>query len=412
MRHASVIQAPAALNFGTAAGVDPAGASKGIAVLLEGAGAGQEYNTTTSKVGVSGAAQHFSAMIPVTDSNNNAIVDGTGKEVWAVLTTSARNTTATNYSLRFYSGSFKSGNEVAYTMAQDFKFAYPKIFDLSDLGTWDEWGTALVDKEAAQLAPGQITAAELAADSVTSAKIADGAVGTSELADAGVSTAKLANGAVTSAKIAAGAVGATELAANSVDAGKIVDGSVGTAELATGAVTSAKIAAGAVGSAEIADGSVGTAELANGAVTSAKLAAGAVGATELAGNSVDASKIVDGSVGTAELANDAVTAAKIGAAAVESAKLHSAVKDRVGGGWDAIVKTPGNGSNVNFDLAHTDAELAEEAVLITVAGLVMEETVDFTFENGTGAGGVDRIVFVAAPAAGAKVIMRYRRTSL
>ena len=407
---ASFMEAPAALGFGSAAGVDPVGAAKGIACLLEGAGAGQEFNTTAGKVGLSGAAQHYSAMVPVTDVNNNSIVDAAGKEVWAVLTASSRVATAANYKLRFFSGPFKSGTEVAYSMGQDFKFAYPRIYDLSDLGIWDEWGTALVDAEAAQLAAGQITLSHLAANSVDASKIVDGSVGTAELADGGVTSGKLAAGSVGSAALAANAVGSAAIADNAVGSTELATDAVIEGKIQAGAVTVNKIGAGAVTSAKIADGAVLTAALGDGQVTSGKLAANSVLSAAIADNAVTSTELATDAVVELKIAANAVTTGKIAAAAVDSSKLASAVKDRVGGGWDVVVKF--DGPITNCDLSHADAENAEEALFVTVGGLVMEHGVDYTFSNDGGAGGVDRIVLSPAAPSAAKVIVRYRRTSL
>lgn len=141
------------LGFDVNAGVDPLGTTKGKGCLLEAAG-GVEYNTTTNKVGAN--AQAVASKWGCYDANGDAIVDGTGQEVWAIITATAR-TIAGVYTLRFYSGEFGSGSEAPYNMAQAFVFQYGSLFDLDDQPTWASDRVGLVDAEGAQIAPGSIT---------------------------------------------------------------------------------------------------------------------------------------------------------------------------------------------------------------------------------------------------------------
>ena len=190
------------LGFNATAGVDPEGAVKGKGALIE-AASGVEFNTSSGADGrVGSSAKARSSKCLLVDANGDAIVDAAGDEVWGIITCSdgARGTGGT-FKIRFYSGEFGSGAETAYTMAQAFSFVYGQIFDLFDVPKWDEGTIALVDKEAAQLAAGQVNTAEIADNAVTQAKMADNSVGTAEIVDLNVTTAKLAADAVTYAKI-------------------------------------------------------------------------------------------------------------------------------------------------------------------------------------------------------------------
>lgn len=376
------------LGFDVTAGVDPEGTTKGKACLLEASG-GAEYDTATNKVGASALIR--SSKCQIIDANGDAIVDAGGDEVWGVITASSR-TTGGTYRLRFFSGEFGSGSEIQYTMSQAFKFTYPQIFDLSDMPQWSDERATLVDKDAAQLAAGQITATELASNAVTTVKISDSNVTTAKIADANVTTGKLADSAVTTAKINDASVTAGKLASDAVTTVKILDANVTTAKINDAAVTEGKLANDAVATSKILDANVTTAKLASGAVTSAKIGAGEVAASNIA--------------------SDAVTTVKILDANVTQAKLASAVVARVGGGWDAIAAFIGDGSTDTFSFVHTDVHDSEAKMLVTVGGLVMERIDDYSISDGTGAAGVDQIVFVTAPPSGAHAIVRYRRTSI
>lgn len=344
---ASTLDVTTLLGFDSEAGRDPAGSTKGKAVLLEAAG-GAEFNTTTGLVGASAAA--VSSKCPMMDASGNAIVDASGKEVWGVISATERTTSGT-YTLRFFSGEFGSGSEAAYTMSQAFTFAYAQIFDLSDFPTWDTGRNILFDKEAANIAPGQIGATQLASDAVTTVKILDSNVTTAKIADLNVTTGKINDLAVTSGK----------LGADSVIAGKIADGAIDAAAL---------------------------------------FAAGVVDAAALASDAVTTVKILDSNVTTAKIADNNVTLAK----------LASAVQLRLGGGFDGLTEATGNGSTTAFDLGHSDVDGDEEAMLVSVSGLIMSLTDDYTFGDGTGAGGVDRVTFVTAPPTDALIKIRYRRS--
>lgn len=185
------------------------------------------------------------------------------------------------------------------------------------------------------------------------------------------------------------------------------------AQLVAGQITSTELASNAVTAAKIASNAVTEAKIDSGAVTSSKIGAGAVEEAALASNAVTSAKIASGAINNAnKFSSGVVDATALASASVESAKLASEVKARIGGGWDAFVSVTGNGSTVNLDLGHSDAENAEEALMVIAGGLFMEYGVDYTFSDNAGAGGVDRIVFDTAPANGAKVKVFYRRTSL
>lgn len=166
---ASTLDVTALLGFATTASVDPYGPAKGKCSLLAAAG-GAEFNTTTGRVGASATARASKGR--VVDADGDAIVDAQGREVWCIITAASR-AAGNTHTLRFFSGEFGSGTESAYTMGQAFSFLYPQIYDLSDQPTWDDARVALVDKEAAQLAPGQISNTEIAAAAaITPTKIA------------------------------------------------------------------------------------------------------------------------------------------------------------------------------------------------------------------------------------------------
>jgi hypothetical protein len=136
------------------------------------------------------------------------------------------------------------------------------------------------------------------------------------------------------------------------------------------------------------------------------------GAAVLAPGQVDASLLASDAVTTVKIADGAVTAEKLASGLISSSSLSSAVKNRIGGGWDAVTKFLGDGSTTTFDLGHADVDFDEEAVLVVADGVVLELSEDFTFSNNSGTGGVDQIVFTSALAADVRCAVRYRRTSL
>lgn len=156
---ASTLNVTSEFGFNVAAGVDPEGNSKGVTALLDAVG-GTEYNSTTGKVGAN--AQAASSIYPVSDANGDIISDAGngGERVWAIVTTPTRDTTGP-YTARFFSGAFKSGSEVPYVMNQAFIPYCPKIFDLSDMPTFDEGDVVFFDGSVATVAPGDITDVQL-----------------------------------------------------------------------------------------------------------------------------------------------------------------------------------------------------------------------------------------------------------
>jgi len=312
---ASTMNVKTLLGFDSAAGVDPEGVAKGKDALLEAAN-GNEFNTTTGKVGANARAR--SSKVPIMDASGDAIVDSVGREVWGVISCSAR-TTAGSYTLRFFSGEFGSGTEIAYTMASPFVFAYAQIFDLNDMPVWDDATVAMVDKSAAQLAAGQIVTSLLAADAVTSAKLSSSAaddsaraVSTNHVKDSAISSTKIANGAVVAGKYAAGSIANADMADSAVSGAKIANGGVSAGKYAAGSIATADIADDAVDAGKLkdsvatdADRAVTTNHIRNLAITNDKIASSTIGA----------GKFAAGAIATGDLANDAVTLAKIGARA-------------------------------------------------------------------------------------------------
>jgi hypothetical protein len=136
------------------------------------------------------------------------------------------------------------------------------------------------------------------------------------------------------------------------------------------------------------------------------------GAAVLAPGQVDASLLASDAVTTDKIADGAVTGEKLASGLISSSSLSSAVKARIGGGWDAITKFVGDGTTTTFDLGHADVDFDEESVLVVADGVVLEITEDFTFSSNSGTGGVDQIVFTSALAVDVRCAVRYRRTSL
>jgi len=127
-----------------------------------------------------------------------------------------------------------------------------------------------------------------------------------------------------------------------------------------------------------------------------------------AGTNGVAVKIDDVTIG--ESSNQLV----IKTASITSGLLSAGVAGRLGGKWDGVSKFSGTGAATTFDLGHTDVDLTELGTLVTVDGIIQEFGAgnDFTFSDNTGAGGVDQIVFEYTPQSSAKIIVRYRRTTL
>ena len=143
-------------GFDSTAGVDPENDDLGKCVLLEAVG-GVEFNTTTGKVGVNALSR--SSMVPICDANGDAIIDG-GNRVWGVITTPARDTVST-YTLRFFSGTFGSGSETAYTMSQPYVAKIPEKFTLDTLPKFSDITVVFLDDAAAGLTPNSVTDTEL-----------------------------------------------------------------------------------------------------------------------------------------------------------------------------------------------------------------------------------------------------------
>jgi len=164
--------------------------------------------------------------------------------------------------------------------------------------------------------------------------------------------------------------------------GKIAAGAVVEAKLADGAVTTAKIAGAAVTEGKLGDGAVATAKIADSAVTSAKIAAGAV---------VEA-KIADGAVTYAKLASDVKTAI---------------------GKYDQAMTFTATASQTTFTLSHADVDSSFGGHMVYLNGRLMfiGSGNDYTFSDGTGAGGNDQIVFQFALNSGDFVAVVYGRAS-
>jgi hypothetical protein len=93
------------------------------------------------------------------------------------------------------------------------------------------------------------------------------------------------------------------------------------------------------------------------------------------------------------------------------AKLAAAVTARLGR-YDRREDFTGTGSQVNFDLAVTDADQTAGGILVYRAGVLMREggANDYTLSDNGGAGGVDRVIFNVAPPSGQNISIVYKRT--
>ncbi len=463
--NATTLNVKTLLGFDTTAGVDPEGTTKGKGALLEAAG-GAEFNTTTGKVG--GSAKARSSKVMIVDANGDAIVDANGREVWGVISCSAR-TTGGSYTLRFFSGEFGDASSAAYNMNQGFVFAYGQIFDLSDMPQWDDASVAMIDKEAAQLAPGQITTTLIADNAVTNAKINAGAVDNGKLADGSVGTSKLQNNAVDGSKLAQNSVtqGHTDVSVTDILADLGLDSTAPSTTVGRGTVLmngdelkvlqlaspgmavrtttpgKAYNNAGRGGNvATEANIGIATAPSSNSRHDIVVLNAGAYVVRQgtaqaspvdpaLNPGDVPLARIVVGtnvtqivtanitdlrqrkSIMGTKLIDGTVQNAAIAAAAVDASKLTAPLAARVGGACDAQFVGLSDGT-VNFDLGHSDVDGTAAGLQVYKNGIIMEigGGNDYTFSDNGGAGGVDRIVFASAPANGSKILCRYRRTSL
>ncbi len=152
-------------------------ASSGIPVLLEAstgnsAPSNHGFNTAANATG-----EYFNtATIPgeyrieLLNADGDEILDAANGDnrVWAVLTTAVRDTTESNYELRFFSGEWNGSAGAlmtAYTMNVAFKMLYPQIVAFTSLSRSAlRTGQANISAEAAQLAATQVDAAHLGSD--------------------------------------------------------------------------------------------------------------------------------------------------------------------------------------------------------------------------------------------------------
>ena len=273
-------------GLGSSHGFDPGAgtyvgsgvSTKGVLGLASGAGAANEFDTATNKLGASASPDETKQRIRVVDLNNDEVLDGED-EVWAVQV---------DGTVHFFSGAFDAtASVVSVPDGVQFKLIYKQRYDLSDapeeafLSQYVDGGAVAPNSvDGGAIIDGSVTTDELADDAVTQAKMADNSVGAAELVNGAVGTGQLANDAVTQAKMADDSVGATEL----------IDGAVGSPALANDAVTQAKMADDSVGATELIDGAVGNAALANDAVTQAKMADDSIGNAELIDGSVTPAK--------------------------------------------------------------------------------------------------------------------------
>ena len=239
-------------GLGSSHGFDPGAgtyvgsgvSTKGVLGLASGAGAANEFDTATNKLGASASPDETKQRIRVVDLNNDEVLDGED-EVWAVQV---------DGTVHFFSGAFDAtASAVSVPDGVQFKLIYKQRYDLSDapeeafLSQYVDGGAVAPNSvDGGAIIDGSVTTDELADDAVTQAKMADNSVGAAELVNGAVGTGQLANDAVTQAKMADDSVGATEL----------IDGAVGTPALANDAVTQAKMADDSIGNAELIDGSV------------------------------------------------------------------------------------------------------------------------------------------------------------
>lgn len=172
----TISSSPETTEFGftTTAGVSAGAGEVGIPVLLETAagnsGMSHRFNTNSNKVWA-GQKGYYAAQ--VYDLNGQKITDpdNSNNEVWAIITADARETTGT-YKIRFFSDEWPvSGSEIvlshAYTMAQQYTLAYPKIGTLQTIPLDALRSDSVVlSRQAASIAPGSVTEVEIAASAL------------------------------------------------------------------------------------------------------------------------------------------------------------------------------------------------------------------------------------------------------
>ncbi len=222
--------------------------------------------------------------------------------------------------------------------------------------------------------------------------LALGASGIS-LADGGVANAKLADGAVNNAKIASDAAIANSKLANSTISGIALGSNLASLSAGNGISMTGYNGSAAVNNLTLnLDGStlsVGASglKIADGGVDGGQLANLAVATAKMADSAVSSAKIADGAVVTSKLANDSVDASKLGVSST-------------------VDSLTANGSTTAFDLSETiDDAFAQ--ILVFRNGVCVEQVASspsgvdqFSLSLDGGAGGVSRITFGSAPAAG------------
>jgi len=207
-------------------------ASKGILALSSGAGAANEFDTATGKIGASASPAASKGRILLRDLSNDELLNTAGDEIWAVLSDE------TTEKLYFFSGPFDDTATVeSLDAAQQFKPIYIQRYDLDDEPE-DAGLVVYFDSEAAALAPDQITSSELADDSVDTDAVQDGAI--------------------TNPKLGADCVTGDEIADDSIDSEHYVAGSIDSEHYAAGSVNNAALGADCVSGAEIQDDTLGS----------------------------------------------------------------------------------------------------------------------------------------------------------
>lgn len=177
-------------------------------------------------------------------------------------------------------------------------------------------------------------------------------------------------------------------------------------------IVAGKIAAGAVVEAKLADAAVATAKIADSAVTTAKINALAVTEGKLADAAVATAKIADSAVTSAKIAAGAVVEAKIADGAVSYDKLAANVKSAIGK-FDSAMTFTATAGQTTFSLGHSDVDsnFGGHQVFLNGRLMFIGAGNDYTFSDGTGASGVDQIVFTFSLAVGDFVAVCYGRSA-
>lgn len=231
---------------------------------------------------------------------------------------------------------------------------------------------------------------------------------------------------------------AAAIAAGTVDSSKLADDAVTSAKIAADAVTADAIADDAVGANAIADGvlpgsgdfkdSVGTVVTTNVNLASPGVLLGAAGRVALIGQT-DASEVgiydFTDNVTALTRSSDADSSAEVTKGmmfmADDTGKLYRCTSagtldtdDVVISEFDeerawVTVTGAGNGSDAFLDLAHDDVDASSLMVFDGGLALTIGSGNDYTFSQGGGAGGFDRVAFEYTPSNGSNLKAMYLR---